>query len=56
MMRALSRWWRRFVADEDPYTRRERIRRERLQNFWLHIQIYEQMREAVAESKKAAPK
>ncbi len=39
-----ARFWRRYVVDEDPDGRRERIRRERMEDLKINSDLREAMR------------
>ena len=56
LRRALARGWRKFIGDEDPEERRERIRRERIKYIVADVAMLEAMRRWEIENKKRTSK
>ena len=45
LMQSIGRWWRRYIVDECPDTRIERLRWERINNIKIDIALREALRE-----------
>ena len=50
LMQVIGRWWRRYIVDECPDTRTERLRLERINNIKIDIALREALRLAEIEN------
>ena len=50
LKQALGRWWRKYIVDECPDTRIERLRWERINNIKIEIALREALRLTAIEN------
>jgi hypothetical protein len=54
LKQAIGRWWRRYIVDECPETRIERLRLERINNIKIEIALREALRLTALENSNTA--
>ena len=52
LVQVIGRWWRRYIVDECPDTRTERLRLERINNIKMDIALREALRLAEIENSR----
>jgi hypothetical protein len=56
LQQAFGRWWRKYIVDECPEARAERIRQERMEDLKVYTALREAMRLWEIESRKSQVK